>query len=276
MKSVRVLGLGLMGTNLGLKLLSEGITVYGEDVDAESLNRASSLGIDISNSSAIVDLTILAMPINSIVSILGSGKLISNTKAILDIGGTKEKICNLMDSYSIPSIGGHPMCGVSDNYSWKPDLKIYQGATFLLCETKSMDSNSKKIVLELVKLLNSKEIWIDRIHHDEIISITSHLPHLISTALVGTAKDNYEINEIMGMAAGGFDGATRLTRTNPEMIKDMYDTNSENINKYLKYFLNELMELMSLQERDELIDYLHNSVHWRRALSEKFGERPLS
>ena len=165
-----------------------------------------------------------------------------------------------MDSYSIPSIGGHPMCGVSDNYSWKPDLKIYQGATFLLCETKSMDSNSKKIVLELVKLLNSKEIWIDRIHHDEIISITSHLPHLISTALVGTAKDNYEINEIMGMAAGGFDGATRLTRTNPEMIKDMYDTNSENINKYLKYFLNELMELMSLQETDELIDYLHNSV----------------
>ena len=80
----------------------------------------------------------------------------------------------------------------------------------------------------------------------------------------------------MGMAAGGFDGATRLTRTNPEMIKDMYDTNSENINKFLKYFLDELMDLMDLQERDELISYLNNSVHWRRALSEKFGERPLS
>ena len=99
---------------------------------------------------------------------------------------------------------------------------------------------------------------------------------MISTALVGTAKDNYDINEIMGMAAGGFDGATRLTRTNPEMIKDMYDTNFENINKFLKYFLDELMDLMDLQERDELISYLNNSVHWRRALSEKFGERPLS
>jgi prephenate dehydrogenase len=139
-----------------------------------------------------------------------------------------------------------------------------------------MDSTSRKVVLEMVELLNSNEIWIDRIHHDEIISITSHIPHLISTALVGTAKDNYDINEIMGMAAGGFDGATRLTRTNPEMIKDMYDTNSENINKFLKYFLDELMDLMDLQERDELISYLNNSVHWRRALSEKFGERPLS
>jgi hypothetical protein len=60
------------------------------------------------------------------------------------------------------------------------------------------------------------------------------------------------------------------------MIKDMYDTNSENINKSLKYFLSELMELVDLQERDELISYLNNSVHWRRALSDKFGERPLS
>ena len=60
------------------------------------------------------------------------------------------------------------------------------------------------------------------------------------------------------------------------MIKDMYDTNSENINKFIKYFLDELMDLMDLQERDELINYLNSSVHWRRALSEKFGERPLS
>lgn len=276
MKSVRVYGLGLMGTNLGLKLLSKGVTVYGEDVNSESLHRASSLGINTSNKSELVDLTILAMPINSIISTLSSEKLIANTKAIVDIGGTKEKICNLMDMYQIPSIGGHPMCGISDNSSWEPNPEIYNGATFLLCETKSMDSTSRKVVLEMVELLNSNEIWIDRIHHDEIISITSHIPHLISTALVGTAKDNYDINEIMGMAAGGFDGATRLTRTNPEMIKDMYDTNSENINKFLKYFLDELMDLMDLQERDELISYLNNSVHWRRALSEKFGERPLS
>ena len=265
-----------MGTNLGLKLLREGIYVNGVDINPTSVERASSLGINTTNSSTEVDLTVLAMPINSIISTLSAEKIITNTKAIVDIGGTKREICNLMDNYSVPGIGGHPMCGVSDNSSWEPDSEIYSGATFLLCETKSMDNSCKDIVTEMVQLLGSKEVWIDRIHHDEIISITSHLPHLISSALVGTAKDNYEINEIMGMAAGGFDGATRLTRTNPEMIKDMYDTNSENINKFLKYFLSELMGLVDLQERDELISYLNNSVHWRRALSDKFGERPLS
>lgn len=276
MKSVRVIGLGLMGTNLGLKLLTQGIKVYGNDTDEESVNRASSLGFDINGSEEIVDLTVLAMPINSIVSSLSSKELIVNTKAIVDIGGTKEKICNLMDGYQIPSIGGHPMCGVSDNSTWKPNPDIYNGATFLLCETKSTDADSKEIVRKMVELLSSKEVWIDRVQHDEIISITSHLPHLISTALVGVAKDNYDIGEIMGMAAGGFDGATRLTRTNPEMIRDMYDTNSENINTFLKHFLEELMELIDLQQRDELLNYLNNSVEWRRALSDKFGERPLS
>jgi prephenate dehydrogenase len=72
MKSARVYGLGLMGTNLGLKLLSKGVTVYGEDVDQESLDRASSLGINTNNTSEVVDLTILAMPINNIMSTLSS------------------------------------------------------------------------------------------------------------------------------------------------------------------------------------------------------------
>ena len=75
MKSARLYGLGLMGTNLGLKLLSKGVTVYGEDVDRESLDRASSLGIKTSNTSEVVDLTILAMPINNIISTLSSEKL---------------------------------------------------------------------------------------------------------------------------------------------------------------------------------------------------------
>ena len=276
MKNVRIIGLGLMGTNLGINLISKGIKVYGEDVNDYANNRANKLGIDINKTDEEIDLTILAMPVNKIISYLKENKKISNTKALLDIGGTKQEICDLMDQSVTPSIGGHPMCGLADNNSWEPTPEIYEKATFLLCETESTSEDSKTIISNFLKLLNAEEVWIDRERHDEIISITSHIPHLISSALVGIAKDDYQINEIMGMAAGGFDGATRLTRTNPEMIIDMYDTNSKNINKFLKVFLKEISEIMDLQERKELIDYLSSSVEWRRALSEKFGERPLS
>tara|TARA_B100000427_G_scaffold167661_1_gene139280 strand:+ start:234 stop:1064 length:831 start_codon:yes stop_codon:yes gene_type:complete len=276
MKSVRIIGLGLMGTNLGVNLISKGIKVYGDDINDFAIKRAEKLGIDVNKTHDEVDLTILAMPINKIISYLKDNKKLNNTKALLDIGGTKQEICDLMDKLEIPGIGGHPMCGIADNNAWEPSPEIYEKATFLLCETKSTSEDSKTIISNFLKLLNAEEVWIDREKHDEIISITSHIPHLISSALVGTAKDDYEINEIMGMAAGGFDGATRLTRTNPEMIIDMYDTNSKNINKFLKVFLKEISQIMDLQEKEELMDYLSSSVEWRRALSDKFGERPLS
>ena len=276
MKNVRIIGLGLMGTNLGVNLISKGIKVYGDDINDFAIKRAEKLGIDVNKTHDEVDLTILAMPINKIISYLKDNKKLNNTKALLDIGGTKQEICDLMDKLEIPAIGGHPMCGIADNNAWEPSPEIYEKATFLLCETKSTSEDSKTIINNFLKLLNAQEVWIDREKHDEIISITSHIPHLISSALVGTAKDDYEINEIMGMAAGGFDGATRLTRTNPEMIIDMYDTNSKNINKFLKVFLKEMSQIMDLQEREELMDYLSSSVEWRRALSDKFGERPLS
>ena len=276
MKSVRIIGLGLMGTNLGVNLISKGIKVYGDDINDFAIKRAEKLGIDVNKNHDEVDLTILAMPINKIISYLKDNKKLNNTKALLDIGGTKQEICDLMDKLEIPAIGGHPMCGIADNNAWEPSPEIYEKATFLLCETKSTSEDSKTIISNFLKLLNAEEVWIDREKHDEIISITSHIPHLISSALVGTAKDDYEINEIMGMAAGGFDGATRLTRTNPEMIIDMYDTNSNNINKFLKVFLKEMSQIMDLQEKEELMGYLSSSVEWRRALSDKFGERPLS
>ena len=276
MKSVRIIGLGLMGTNLGVNLISKGIKVYGDDINDFAIKRAEKLGIDVNKNHDEVDLTILAMPINKIISYLKDNKKLNNTKALLDIGGTKQEICDLMDKLEIPAIGGHPMCGIADNNAWEPSPEIYEKATFLLCETKSTSEDSKTIISNFLKLLNAEEVWIDREKHDEIISITSHIPHLISSALVGTAKDDYEINEIMGMAAGGFDGATRLTRTNPEMIIDMYDTNSKNINKFLKVFLKEMSQIMDLQEKEELMDYLSSSVEWRRALSDKFGERSLS
>ena len=275
-KNVRIIGLGLMGANLAINLISKGVKVYGDDTNHLAIKRAQDLGIDVYKSDNKVDITILAMPVNKIISYLKENKEINNTEVLLDIGGTKQEICDLMDNIDIPAIGGHPMCGLADNNSWEPSPEIYENAAFLLCETKSTSQDSKKIVSDFLDLLKAEEVWIDRERHDEIISITSHIPHLISSALVGIAKDDYQINEIMGMAAGGFDGATRLTRTNPEMIIDMYDTNSKNINKFLKVFLKEISEIMDLQERKELIDYLSSSVEWRRALSEKFGERPLS
>ena len=260
-KNVKIIGLGLMGANLGINLVNKGLNVYGEDINPDVEKRAEKFGINIKSNAEKYDLTILSMPINNIISFLSKEHEIDKSELIIDIGGTKESICDLMDNSNIPAIGGHPMCGLADNTNWEPHPEMYK---------------AKEIASAFINILDCKEVWIDRKKHDEILSITSHLPHLISSALVGIAKKDYEIEEIMGLAAGGFDGATRLTRTNPEMIIDMYNSNSKNINTFLIALIEEISSLMSLQEKNELIDYLTSSVEWRRALSDKFGERPLS
>ena len=275
-KNVKIIGLGLMGANLGINLVNKGLNVYGEDINPDVEKRAEKFGINIKSNAEKYDLTILSMPINNIISFLSKEHEVDKSELIIDIGGTKESICDLMDNSNIPAIGGHPMCGLADNTNWEPHPEMYKNATFLLCETNSTDDKAREIASAFINILDCKEVWIDRKKHDEILSITSHLPHLISSALVGIAKKDYEIEEIMGLAAGGFDGATRLTRTNPEMIIDMYNSNSKNINNFLIELIEEISSLMSLQEKNELIDYLTSSVEWRRALSDKFGERPLS
>ena len=162
MKSVRIIGLGLMGTNLGVNLISKGIKVYGDDINDFAIKRAEKLGIDVNKNHDEVDLTILAMPINKIISYLKDNNKLNNTKALLDIGGTKQEICDLMDKLEIPAIGGHPMCGIADNNAWEPSPEIYEKATFLFCDTKSSSDDSKTLISNFLNLLNAEEVWIDR------------------------------------------------------------------------------------------------------------------
>ena len=105
---VKIIGLGLMGANLGINLKSKGIDVFGQDVDKEAENRAEKFGIDTKSKEESYDVTVLSMPINNIVSFLSEGNEMDDSKLLIDIGGTKESICNLMDNSKIPSIGGHP------------------------------------------------------------------------------------------------------------------------------------------------------------------------
>ena len=183
-KNVKIIGLGLMGANLGINLINKGINVYGQDINHDVEKRAEKYGINVGSNIQNYDITILSMPINNIITFLSREHQDDKSDLIIDIGGTKESICNLMDNSKIPAIGGHPMCGLADNTNWEPHPEMYKDATFLLCETNSTNDKAREIAAEFISILDCKEVWIDRKKHDEILSITSHLPHLISSALV--------------------------------------------------------------------------------------------
>ena len=275
---VHIIGLGLMGTNLGIKLAEKGILVSGSDVLEKNVIRAREYGAlnKEFNHKENYDLTILAMPINEIISFFDNTISSIKSKLIIDLGGTKHLIRKKMDVSTIPSIGGHPLCGVADNETWEPKPNIYNDAPFILCESDSSNDEVKKLASEFVTLIDSREIWIDSEKHDELISLTSHLPHMLSSALVSVAMKEQDLAELLDLASGGFDGATRLSRTSPNMIADMYLTNLENVKDLITKLIDELQEILIIDDEDIMNKYLFETVEWRRALADKFGERDLS
>lgn len=278
LNNVHIIGLGLMGTNLGINLVNSGINVSGYDTNIDSIERAEKLGaVNIShNVDLTYDAVVLAMPIDQIIEFLSIKNLNLKSKLLIDLGGTKEIICKKMNSFEIPSVGGHPLCGVADNENWKSNPEIYLGAPFLLCETESSSKESMAIAEALVETIGSKFKWIDSNKHDELIGLTSHLPHIISSSLVSLAMKEQNLNELLDLASGGFDGATRLSRTSPNMISSMYLTNSPNVRQLIEKLINELQLVLNMEDEEVMLDYLSGTVDWRRALAEKFGERELS
>ncbi len=275
LRSVLIVGLGLMGSNLGLKLRSQGIKVYGEEIDENAHSRAINSGVIEKESATDVDLIILATPINQIINYLNTPLDGVKAKGLIDLGGTKKKICQLMGAYEVPSVGGHPLCGVADNSIFEDNINLYRNSTFILSETTSTNEEVKELALEMVKLIEANPVWLDSATHDEVIAITSHIPHLISTALIGAVMKTHELEEIMEFTSGGFDGATRLSRTNPDMIWGMLETNGRLIGDFGEKFLEEFRNIFSMQEGIDLHQYIENTVEWRRELANKFGERTL-
>ena len=273
--SVLIVGLGLMGSNLGLKLRSKGIKVYGEDTDQEAYTRALNSGAIEKESTKDVDLIILSIPINEIIKYLNNPPSEVRAKALIDLGGTKQKICKLMDESEVPSVGGHPLCGVADNSIFENNVNLYSNSTFILSETASTNEEAKSLALEMVKLINANPIWLDPTAHDEIIAITSHIPHLISTALIGAVMKTHQLDEIMEFTSGGFDGATRLSRTNPDMIWGMLETNGKSIGDFGEKFLEELRDIIFMEQGSDLHKYIESTVEWRREIANRFGERAL-
>jgi prephenate dehydrogenase len=118
---------------------------------------------------------------------------------------------------------------------------------------------------------------MDRDRHDYLTALTSHLPHLLSFALMRLAMEvSGEEADVFKLAAGGFDGATRLARTNEAMITGMFQTNAANLNQLAARLQDHIGALASLfDDTEALLAELEQIVDKRRQYSTSYGERPI-
>lgn len=278
--TVHIVGLGLMGGSLAMALRGQVGRITAEDIAPSVIADATASDIiDGPGTSQEADIVVLAVPAHVIIALVPHLALRPGT-LLLDLGSTKTRICEALDCLppGVLAVGGHPMCGLAENGYAHAIPTLYQGARFVLCETRRTTGEARIIAETLVQAVGAQPLWMDRARQDRLTALTSHLPHLLSFALMRLAMDGAaEDSALLELAAGGFDGATRLARTDAAMIVGMFSTNTGALRQAtteLRAHLDHLDTILA--DAEALEGELGAIVAARRAYTAGYGERLIT
>lgn len=242
-----VVGLGLMGGSIALALRDFSAEIWGVDTNPVTRDYAAASGIvdhatdDLREAVHEADTVILAAPVRVIVELLNKriGSYLRSNTLLIDIGSTKADIVEAMGRLpvGIQAIGGHPMTGKETSGIEGSDGALYRGRPFVLCETRRATPATRLRALALVEALGAVAVEMEAEHHDRVVATISHVPYLLSAALMATAAGEAVQDEaIYRLAAGGFRDMSRLAGSDVRMMSDIISTNTQAIAVVLAQF----------------------------------------
>ena len=259
--NVGIIGLGLIGGSMGLALKELGIfsCIAGYDANPMHSQQALSLGLVdecISKEELLAggDVIFLATPVEAICEILQSitPKDIKPSCTIIDLGGTKSKIID-----SVPSnirknfVAAHPMSG-TEFYGPKAALPhLFKDKIMIVVDEQNSGEAQLKRAREIFLGIGSKIIKMDAISHDKHIALISHMPHIVSFSLANAVLKQENPQMILALIGGGFRSMTRLSKSSPQMWRDIFKQNSTNLLDCIKSFQKELEMAKVLIENDD-------------------------
>jgi prephenate dehydrogenase len=278
-----------MGGSLALALRPFADTVTGIDPDEVTRNYAVSNRIvdqataDLREGVDQADVVMLAAPVRTIIQMVRGriGAYLRANTLLIDIGSTKEDICNAMGllPIGVGAVGGHPMAGKELNGIEASDPTLYKDRPFVLCPTRRTTPASRLRALGLVEAIQAFPIEMDAHQHDRVVAAISHLPYLLSAALVATVAEQGQKDEsVWKLAAGGFRDMSRLAAQDLNMMGDILSTNTEAVATLLAHFR---MQLAMIEARlishddDALINMLKPArearIAWAKQHEPKHG-----
>ena len=290
-KKITVIGLGLIGGSLALSLKSvnRDVFVTGYDVVADAMSIARYRNIidriadDYADAVKDADLVIIATPISEIIDVIKAIKEFLKAGTIVtDVGSAKENIVtevNRILSPEIVFIGGHPMAGSENEgvLSARPDL--FKNAFYILTPTENTKTEDLVSLHTLLTKIGAKVISINPVEHDEIVSLISHLPHILSTNLVKLAEEEQiEIKNLFKLCAGGFRDMTRIAASNPAMWVDITIENRKKIITAIDKYINSLQNFKEGLSRGDKDYVLKHYIEAREARTNlpKYVEKDIS
>jgi prephenate dehydrogenase len=250
MRTVAIVGVGLIGGSFGLALRKAGFpgTILGvssprsigQALERGAIDRAATL----EEAAASADLLFLSQPIFGILETIRQlGPLVRRETLVTDAGSTKQAIAETAAQHlaNCTFLGGHPMAGKELRGAAAADADLFQGRPWVL--TGEPDHPTARVFRQWLSLFGAKEIILDPAQHDRLVAWGSHLPQLLSTALAAVLND--QAPDAAGIAGPGLTDMTRLALSSYELWGDILQTNVPAIATALDAYIGKLQQLRS-------------------------------
>jgi len=279
---VAIVGLGLLGGSIGLAVRQHlpGVTTTGFDSDPAVRARAAERGLadricdSAAEAVAGADLVVLCVPVgamedagHTIAGALAPGAVVS------DVGSSKQTVSEAL-AQALPGhcvIPAHPVAGTEHSGPDAGFATLFHQRWCIVTPPEGADPAKVAALVAFWEALGAKVDTMDAEHHDLVLAVTSHIPHLIAYTIVGTASDLEEVTrgEVIKYSAGGFRDFTRIAASDPTMWRDVFLHNRTAVLEMLDRFLTDLAlmrEAIRAGDGETMFDLFSRTREIRRSI----------
>nr|WP_315457641.1 prephenate/arogenate dehydrogenase family protein [uncultured Sphingorhabdus sp.] len=280
-----IIGLGLIGSSVAraVKAQMPSVRITGFDSNAEVRSRAVDLGIcdDVTDtvgaSVTDADLVILCVPVGAMGAVAQEFADDLPLDAIVsDVGSCKQSVADALAAV-LPQatiIPAHPVAGTEKSGPDAGFSTLFKGRWCILTPPENAPEAAVERLRSFWQRLGADVEIMDARHHDMVLAVTSHLPHLIAYTIVGTADDLEGVtqSEVIKYSAGGFRDFTRIAASDPVMWRDVFLANKDAVLEMLQRFsedLSVLQRAIRYDKGDELEALFSRTRNIRRSIVEQ-------
>jgi cyclohexadieny/prephenate dehydrogenase len=280
-----LIGVGLIGSSVARACRKWGLVgeIVGYARSVETRTEATALGfldrIEADPARAVrdADCVMICTPMGSFAAVAAAiGPHLARGAIVTDVGSVKDCVARDIGPHlpaGVHLVPGHPIAGTEHSGPAAGFAELFVGRWCILTPEPDADAVSVDRIEALWRGMGMSVARMTAAHHDRVLAVVSHIPHLIAYTIVGTATDMEDEaqGEIVKFSAGGFRDFTRIAGSDPVMWRDVFLTNREAVLEVLQQFTEDLMRLQRAIRRGEgqtLQDWFTRTRAIRRGIVE--------
>ncbi len=284
-QKIALVGIGLIGSSIAHGARKHGLAAeiagYARREETREAARkacfADTLHKELESCVKDADLVVLAAPVGSFAEMAPQiGPHLTKGAIVTDVGSVKMAVIRDVGPHipeGVHFIPGHPVAGTEQSGPSAGFAELFEGRWCILTPPPGTDSDAVEKLKTFWERLGSMVEIMEPAHHDLVLAITSHVPHLIAYNIVRTAADLEEVSEgeVIKFSAGGFRDFTRIAASDPTMWRDVFLNNRDAVLEMLGRFnedLSALQRAIRWGDGDELQNFFTRTRAIRRSIIE--------